>query len=162
MKLVIKNNNIFRGTSTITDETGREVFKMKGRLKWFSPTKKKYLLDLNGNTIYTIRNIWGTVMFHGAIIKDNDGNKLKMKSKLSIKSAWTVKNENDEYAIGRSKEHSGWDLRRNEEVIANIRRQGLGIVIDTYLVDVYDETYADLIVAFVIALDNIRDKNRED
>ena len=53
----IKNKIISWGNgSSVTDETGKTVFEVKGKV--FSITRKKFLCDAEGNRLFTVRNRW--------------------------------------------------------------------------------------------------------
>lgn len=55
MKVFIKNKIMSWGNgSSVTDETGKTVFEVKGKV--FSITRKKFLCDAEGNRLFTVRN----------------------------------------------------------------------------------------------------------
>ena len=54
MKLYICNKIIGYGQSSVIDEKGAPVFDVEA--KFFSITDKKFVCDLQGNKLYTIRN----------------------------------------------------------------------------------------------------------
>ena len=55
MKLYIKNKFMsIGGSSSVVDQTGNEVYQIKGAI--FSPTRKKYVYGADGTLHYVVRN----------------------------------------------------------------------------------------------------------
>lgn len=67
MKVYIKNKLFSIGNgSKVTDENNQPLFEVKGKV--FSITRKKYVCDLEGNKLYTVRNKWINWFVHKAYI----------------------------------------------------------------------------------------------
>ena len=91
MKVYIKNKFwSLGGGSSVVDENKQPIYNVKGR--FFSPTRVKWLCDLNGNKLYKIRNKWLNFFVHKAYIYD--ANKTKI---ATVKDKWF--NVNQEYFI---------------------------------------------------------------
>lgn len=47
--IVIVRNKVFSltGSSTVKDEAGKDVYRVKGKLRLFSPTRKKKIYDMD-------------------------------------------------------------------------------------------------------------------
>ena len=82
MKVFIKNKIMSWGNgSSVTDETGKTVFEVKGKV--FSITRKKFLCDAEGNRLFTVRNRWLNLFIRKAFIYDKDKKKIAaVKNKL--------------------------------------------------------------------------------
>lgn len=152
------------GSSIVTDENNEVLFKVKGKMALFSPTRKKKIYNKEEKKVYTVRNkFWKWIFsFNSAIIYDDNGTKLgKLKQKLSRKNAFVLEGEYfDTISIGKEDGYRGFVIRKNDEIIASIR--SVGIVRDNFEVECFKEEDLALIVALVIAIDNIRDKNYKD
>ena len=165
MIIYVRNNFVtWRGNSYVEDENGNELYKVKGKFKFFSPSRKKRIYNKEGEKIYTVRNkIWrAPFTFNSALIYDANGEKLgRLQMKLSRANRYVLKGEHyDSIRIGVDKEHTGITVFKNDVAIASFYDDSL--LRDSYRVDVISEEDIDLIVSLVIAVDNIKDKIRED
>lgn len=157
MKVYIKNKFwSWGGGSSVVNENKEPVFQVKGKV--FSITRKKYLCDLDGNRLYTIRNKWFNWFIHKAFIYDSDNNKI-----ATVKDKWF--NVNQEYFVMGYKDEIKiqgkffgltTQILKNGEVIGTIRRQ-ITFINDAFELDAAEEDIPFLI-ALVIAIDNICDK----
>ena len=83
MKLYLQNKLISLGDSSyVLDEAGKNFFQVNGKV--VSPTRKKFLCDLQGNTLYMIRNKYWHFFTHSAFICDSNGQKIV---KIKVASA---------------------------------------------------------------------------
>ena len=162
MHIIIQNTNLVRGNSVVKNETEQDVYFVKGKLKVFSPTRKKFINDLAGNTVFTIRNKWFRFLFNSAIIKDAQGNKMKLKSKMSFKTYYVLTGAGYNYSIGKNPDGYGLAIFKEEQVIATFNKHGSGFVNDRFNVDYFNESDLPMVVAIIIAFDNIRDKDKKD
>lgn len=62
------------GGSDVTDISGNPVYKVKGRV--LSIGRRKIMCDLEGNTLFVIRNRWFNPIRHKTYIKDAEGNRV--------------------------------------------------------------------------------------
>ena len=155
MKLYIKNK-IFslRGSSSVTDEAGNNVFVVKGKM--FSITRKKRVKDTNGKLLYKVRNKWINFVTHSAYIYDGEGTKVaKVKRKFGFKNKFIVEGYQSEIAI--EGDFLSWtlDVFRNGTQIGTIRREFA--LLDSFVLETDTEDDAAFMVALVIAIDNIFD-----
>ena len=159
MKLYVKNKVVsINGASEVFDEQGNVVLKVKG--KFFTATNKKFVCDLEGNKLYTVRNKFWKFLLHSCYIIDS-----KSKTKLlRIKQKFFSRSYN--LPIN----HFGLEMEGVWGEGIHIRKDGKDIglfhtkfdflsvfIRDAYELEVYDDNYASLLVAIVIAFDNIRD-----
>lgn len=160
MKLYISNKFFsLRGNSYVRDENSNEIFKVKG--KFFSFTNKKFIKDLNDKTIYMVRNKFFRFFLNSAYIYDGDNNKiLKITRKFSFKSNYKITGYTSDFRIDG--DFWGWDFKiyKANELIGSITRR-IDVFKDSFLLECNDEKDAALLVAFVIAIDNIVDNNQD-
>ena len=157
MKVYIKNKFwSWGGGSSVVNENKEPVFQVKGKV--FSITRKKYLCDLDGNRLYTIRNKWFNWFIHKAFIYDSDNNKI-----ATVKDKWF--NVNQEYFVMGYKDEIKiqgkffgltTQILKNGEVIGTIRRQ-ITFINDAFELEA-NEQDMPFLIALVIAIDNICDK----
>jgi len=160
MKELIIRNKFFsiKGKSKVYDLDGKEFLQVDGKLISF--TTKKFVQDLEGNTIYTVRNKFWHILLKSAYIYDKDGQLVaQIKRKISLKSKFNVLGAKDNYRIDGN--WIGWtfEIYRNDEVVARIQRH-LNLV-DEFQLTVYNDEDAYLMVAFVIAVDNVTDNEQK-
>ena len=73
MRVIMRNKWVtLRGSSYVRDENEVDLLKVQGR--FFTFTRKKYLQDLDGNTLYIIRNKFWILFARKAFIMDPDKN----------------------------------------------------------------------------------------
>lgn len=160
MKLYISNKFFsLRGSSYVLDENSKEIFKVKG--KFFSFTKKKFVKDLDNKTLYMVRNKFFRFFLNSAYIYDGNKNKiLKITRKFSFKSNYKITGYTSDFRIDG--DFWGWDFKiyKGEEVIGSIARR-FDVFKDRFALECYNDNDAALLVAFVIAIDNIVDNNND-
>lgn len=161
MKLYIKNKLIsLGGSSEILNENKQPVYIVKGKV--FSPTKKKFIQDLEGNTLYIIRNKYWRMFKHSCFIYDNEKNRIAKITKkfFSIGGKFYVEGYKDEIKIEGSWKKRASDIIRNGEIIGTVRRE-FDLFKDSFVLDAKDDDI-EFLTALVIAIDNIRDAEREE
>lgn len=160
MRLIIKNKFFsLSGSSYVTYENGENAYIVKGKL--FSITKKKFLCDLNGNKIYMIRNKWWKLLMNSALIYDDNNNLVvKVKQKFGFRKTFNFIGYKDDIKVDGN--FLGWDLTiyKNNQIIGTITRQIDWT--DSFILDTNEENDIPLIIAIVIAIDNIFDNNQDD
>lgn len=159
MKLIIKNKLVsLRGNSIIKDEQGNNKYKVKGKL--FSITHKKRIYDLDNKLLFTVRNKYWKFIVNSAYIFDSEGNKIaRLKQLWGFKSRYEFIGYEDDIKVEGN--WIGWNLsiKRNGVEIGTIQRNIDWV--DSFVLSC-DEIDAPLLVAIVIAIDNIQDKNIAD
>lgn len=157
--IVIVRNKVFSlaGSSTVKDEAGNDVFRVKGKLRLFSPTRKKKIYDMNKNLLYVVRNKWFNWFLHRAFIFDGHKNKIcTLKNQIRVKGKkFIVENSEDEISIDGNFMNWNLEVMKNGERIATIKREF--DVFDRFRVEA-SEGDMPFVVALVIAMDNINDK----
>ena len=86
--IVIVRNKVFSltGSSTVKDEAGKDVYRVKGKLRLFSPTRKKKIYDMDKKLLYVVRNKWFNCFLHRAFIFDGHKNKIcTLKNQIRVK-----------------------------------------------------------------------------
>ena len=124
MKVYIKNRFwSLGGGSSVVDENKNPVYNVKGKI--FSITRKKFLCDLNGNRLYTIRNKWFNFFIHKAYIYDSNKNKIAtVKDKwFNVNQEYFVMGYKDEIKINGKFFSFSSQILRNGEVIGTINRK---------------------------------------
>lgn len=159
MKVYIKNKFwSWGGGSSVVNENKEPVFQVKGKV--FSITRKKYLCDLDGNRLYTIRNKWFNWFIHKAFIYDSDNNKIAtVKDKwFNIKNEYFIEDYKDEIKIDGQFFSLSSTILKNGEPIGTIRRR-ITFINDAFELEA-NEQDMPFLIALVIAIDNITDKKR--
>lgn len=162
MKLYIKNKLIsVGGSSKVLDENEKPVYKVKGKV--FSITKKKKIMDMEGNKLYTVRNKFWRWLMNSALIYDANGDKVaKVSQKFSFaKKKFVVQGYKDEIKIESNFVGLNYSIYKNEEILGTLKKEFFALT-DSFALDIEKEEDAPLFVAFVIAIDNIHDKNMAD
>lgn len=160
MTLFITNKLFYlHGNSTVVDETGRDVFFVKGKL--FSPTFKKFVCDMDGNLLYTVRNKFFHLFTRKALIYDADGKKvLKLVQKFfSVGPKFYTKEYPEELYFDGSFGGFNYTVSRNGQQIASIHHP-FTFMADKFQADIADGEDAAFLVALIIAVDNIIDAAR--
>lgn len=158
MIIYIKNKLMsFGGSSTVKDEQGKEILKVKGKLKLFSPTRKKRICDLQGNTLYMVRNKFWKFFTKTIYIYEQGQKVAQLKSKQTWgKKTFVIEGYNDDIVIqGRSYFDEGLSIIRNGEKIGSIKKN-FTIIRDSFILEA-EEADLPFLVAIVIALDNFAD-----
>ena len=158
MHLTIQNTNVSKGNAVIKDENEKSIFFIRGKSKLASPRKKKFINDENGNTVFVVRKR----CFKGALIKDAAGNKMKLKRKVAGKAFYVLKAPGSEYKIVKNPEGNGRAILKNGKLIATFNRFGSGFVNDRYNIDYNEACDLYIVVALIVAMTNIKDKDDND
>lgn len=158
MRLFIKNKLVsIGGTSTVQDEAGNNVFFVKGKLKLFSPTRKKRLYDSDKNKLFTIRRKYWHLFFRSAFLTDQNKNRVKVKRKVSIKDNYIIEGGQTEIRIDGSVFGWNFSIYADSKLIGTVQRQFTVIRDDSFILDIVDDNYAPMLVALVLALDIVTD-----
>lgn len=160
--LVIKNKMFsIRGNSTVKDENEVDRYVVKGSV--VSLRKKKRVYDMEGNLLYTVKNKLIKWFMNSCYIYDSEGNKIaRIKQKFKMfKKEFTLKGYADEIEIKGDFVQHCLDIYKNGEKIGEAGKKFFALV-DSFRLDCYKDEDAPLLVALVIAIDNINDKNLSD
>ena len=160
MELRIRNKWIsFGGSSVVKDANEKDVLKVKGR--FFSIRRRKYVMDLDGNRHYQVRNRFWNFFRHAAFIFDKDGNKVaKVQTKY-----WTLHDHlNVECSLGQLVIRGNilgfnYSVTLNGKEIGHVARKIS--LRDSFVLTLDDDQDMYFFVALVIALDNITDSRRQ-
>lgn len=156
MKLNVKNKFSLGGSSTVTDERGNIALKVKGKV--FSPTHKKKICGADGNLVYKVRNKFWRLFWHKAFIYDANGEKLvTLRRKFSFNNNFAIDGSTADYRIDGDIIGRNYSVYRNGVLIGSVVSRFV-VMLDSFDIDVVKEEDAPLLVAFVIAIDNIRDR----
>lgn len=158
MKLRVKNKFSLMGSSSVTDEGGNLVYKVKGKLGLFSPTRKKRVCTSDGILLYKVRNKFWRLFWHKAFIIDVHGDKVAtLRRKFSFKNNFAIDGNHDDYRVDGDIIGRNYTVYRNNEPIGSVVSKFV-VMLNEFEVDVYNPDDAAFVVAFVIAIDNIRDR----
>ncbi|MBQ9485325.1 MAG: LURP-one-related family protein [Clostridia bacterium] len=157
MKLIIKNKILsLGGASFVENEAGEQVYVIKGKI--FSPTRKKIVQNMNGETLYKVRNKWFNFIFNKAYIMDVEGNKIAKVTNDGLFGLKVVDYPDNIVIKGGIK----WrrEITKNGELVGAITRN-FAVMRDAFTLEINDNEDIPFFVALVIAMDNIRDKDRD-
>lgn len=161
MKTYIIKNKFFSlgGASTVKDEDGNEAFKVKGKV--FTLRSTKHVTDLEKNELYTVQNkMFNFIMNAAYVIDKATGTKYKVQQKFSLKSKFEISGGDNKITVEGNIFGFDYHILSDGEEIGYIHRN-LTIATDSFLLEC-EEKDAAFLVALVIAIDNICDKNREE
>ena len=164
MRFYIKNKFAsISGKSYVTDDRGNNVFEVKGNA--ISLSKKKRIYDMSGNIRYAVKNKLLNLFGKSAFILDTNGDKIiKMKDKL-FSTEYDIETASGDTIGVRGVLFQGIYIYKNGREIGNFSVDvTLGKMLakqDSYTLEVYNREDVALLVAFVIAYDNIHDAYRD-
>ena len=160
--LVIKNKMFsIKGNSTVKDENDVDRFVVKGKL--ISWRKKKRIYDMEGNLLYTVKNKHIKWWMNSCYVCDKEGHKIaRIKQKFKLfKKEFTLTGYADEIEIKGDFIQHCLEIYKNGEKIGEVGKKFVSLV-DRFRLDCYNDADAPLLVALVVAIDNINDKNLSD
>lgn len=160
MKLIIRNKLFsFGGGSTVKDENDKDIFEVKGN--FFSLTRKKRIYDMDGNELYIVRNKYWKLFFASSFIFDPNKNKIAhIKQHLSVNGVYASNIGDLNIRIAISDAFYKKTIFINEKEIASYQK--IIYLTDSFEVDLLDDSYASLVTAIIIAIDNIHDRHRNE
>ena len=155
MKVFIKNKLVsWGGGSDVTDISGSPVYKVKGRV--LSIGRRKIMCDLEGNTLFVIRNRWFNPIRHKTYIKDAEGNRVAtVYSKAFDLTRLYADTEKGQYTIQGKFFALSSTILRDGVPVAILERQ-FTVVADAFSLEASPEDMP-FMTALVIALDNLCD-----
>ena len=163
MQVSIRNKWIsLRGGSTVKDMNEKDVLYVKG--KFFTFTRKKFVQDMDGNLLYTVRNKFWTFFVRKALVYDKDGNQVAfMKKKFwSFHDHYFIETKLGQMEIRGNILCFDYHISLKGKEIGHVSRKIS--LRDSFVLSLDDEYDKELpfFVALVIAIDNITDQRRDD
>lgn len=161
MEVYIRNKWIsFGGSSAVKDVNENDLLKVKGR--FFTFTRKKLVMDLSDNLIYTIRNKFWRLFVHRAFVIDKDGEIVATVRRkfFSFHDRYFIDSKLGNFEITGNILGFDYHILVNGEEVGHIaRRISLR---DSYVLSINDNADLPFYVSLVIAIDNITDSRRDE
>lgn len=155
MRVIIKNKFFsVGGSSSVKDESGQDVFFVKGRA--LSPTHVKWVCDRNKRKLFKVRNKWFNFFSHKAYVYENGAKIARVKHPPFGGKKFIIEGYKDEILIDGEYFSTLSTITKNGTPIGTINRQ-FTVVNDTFSLEA-DEVDMPFLIALVIAIDNIFDK----
>ena len=140
----------------------KDVLYVKG--KFFTFTRKKFVQDMDGNLLYTVRNKFWTFFVRKALVYDKDGNQVAfMKKKFwSFHDHYFIDTKLGQMEIRGNILCFDYHISLKGKEIGHVSRKIS--LRDSFVLSLDDEYDKELpfFVALVIAIDNITDQRRDD
>ena len=161
MQVSIRNKLIsLRGGSTVKDVNENDILRVKG--KFFTVTRKKFVQDLDGNTIYIVRNKFWRLFAYRAFVLDADKNIIfRIRRKIfSFHDRFFIDSKFGKIEIKGNILCFDYHIYLNDKEVGHLgRRISLR---DSFVLHVEeDDIDPYFLVALVIAIDNITDRRRQ-
>lgn len=157
MKLYIKQKLISLGDKyDIFDENDNVVYNVTSQL--ISVRQRKFLRDINGNLLYVIKRKLIDILPKYIIEDGNEQEVAILQKKFSLRTSFNISGTSKKYEIRGDFMAWHWDLIEDGEVMATISKKIIHLA-DSYYLDIKDDEDAALVVAFVIAIDNLYHNN---
>lgn len=157
MKVFIKNKLIsLAGDSQVVNEQGEAIFKVKGKV--VSPTRKKFIYDMQDKLLYVVRNKYWNFFANRVFIYNDKNERVATikKSKWSFNFKYQIEDCVDSMSI-QGKIFSGKNfIIRNEEQIGEINRE-FSLFADSFMLEAQEQDIPFL-TALVVAFDNLKDQ----
>lgn len=159
MKLVIKNKFSLTGASSVKDENKKDVFFVKGSFGGkIANTFKKTICDANKKPLFIVKNKILNHVYSVDILNPNKELILNIKQKMFNLSSFEAEGTKEKMTITRSsKPDTIWEIKVGSKLVGRTIR-GKMTFLDSYNLEVFDKDDAALLVAIVVAIDNIHDK----
>ena len=159
MQVSIRNKWIsLRGGSQVKDMNENDVLKVQG--KFWTVTRKKFVLDLDGNLLYTVRNKFWTLFVKKAMVYDKDGNQVAFirRKFWSVHDRYFMQTKLGEIEIRGNILCFDYHIFLEGKEIGHVARKIS--LRDSYVLTIDDAQDYYFFVALVIAIDNISDARR--
>ena len=161
MELRIRNKWVsLKGSSVVKNEKEEDVLKVQG--KFFSIRRRKYICNLNGETLYMVRNRFWNFFRHATYVFDKD---MKVVARVQTKF-WTlhdhlnVESDLGELVIRGNILGFNYSITLNGKQIGHVARKIS--LRDSFVLTLDDDQDPYFFTALVIALDNISDNRNSD
>ena len=161
LRLNIRNKWIsLRGGSYVTDANEKNYLYVKG--KFWTVTHKKFVQDMQGNTLYTVRNKFWTFITQYAMIYDDKGEEVARfrKKVFSLHDHYDIKTKYGMMVLRGNILGFDYHVFLNDQEIGHVGRHIS--LRDSFFLDIDDTKISPaFMVAMVIALDNLTDERAE-
>ena len=157
MQLSIKNKWVsIGGSSVVQDVDGNDVLKVKGKV--FSFTSKKFITDLNDNVKYIVRNKFWRLFAYKAFVLDPEENTVATirRKVFSLHDRYFITSSLGEMEIIGNILQFNYKIILNGKEVGHVARKIS--LRDSFVLTIDDDIDPTLIVALVIAIDNITDR----
>lgn len=162
MQLAIRNKWIsFRGSSVVKDLNEQDVLKVQG--KFWTWTRKKFVMTLDGEVKYVVRNKFWTLFAYRAFVLEPDGKTVvaTIRRKIfSFHDRYFIKTKYGELEIRGNILLFNYHIFRDGKDIGHVARKIS--LRDSFVLDIDDSEDYYFFVALVIAIDNITDQRQQD
>lgn len=161
MQLAIRNKWIsLRGSSVVRDMNEQDVLKVKG--KFWTFTRKKFVMTLDEQLKYTVRNKFWRLFAYRALIYDAEGKKVaSIRRKIfSLHDRYFIESDYGNFEIKGNILLFDYHIYRDGQEIGHVARKIS--LRDSYVLDIADSEDYYFFVALVIAIDNITDQRQAD
>ncbi|MCR5413261.1 MAG: LURP-one-related family protein [Kiritimatiellae bacterium] len=159
MQLAIKNKWVsLGGASTVKDMDGNDVLKVKGKM--FSFRKQKFLTTMADEPLYTVRNKLLSLFGRTAFVLDPSGKTVATvrRKLLSLSSKFQVESSIGKVEITGNILGFDYHIFVDGKEVGHIERKIS--LRDSFVLNIDDSFDYRLFVAFVIAIDNVTDRNK--
>lgn len=159
MILVIKNKFGLTGASSVKDENKKDLFFVKGSFGGkIANTFKKTVCDANKKPLFIVKNKLLNHVYSVDILNTNKELVLNIKQKPLALTSFEVEGTKEKMTITRSsKPDTIWEIKVGSKLVGRTIR-GKMTLLDSFTLEVLDKDDAALLVAIIIAIDNIKDK----
>ena len=162
MEIAIRNKWItLGGSSVVKTLDGKDLLKVKGKI--FTWTRKKIIQDMDGNTLFIVRNKFWRLFVHRAFVMDPNKEVLcTVKKKFwAIRDKLLLENSQmGEIMIDGNMLGYNYHIYKDGVEVGHVSRKIS--LRDSYVLTINDEENWQFFVALVIALDNITDQRRQE
>lgn len=161
MELRIRNRWVtLKGGSVVKDVNEKDILKVNG--KFFTVTRKKFVVDLDNNLHYMVRNKFWRLFQRKAFVYDKDNNKVAtLRRKIfSFHDRYFVESTLGKLEIIGNIFQFNYRILLNDVEIGHVARKIS--LRDSFVLTIPDDVDYYFYVALVIAVDNITDKRDED
>lgn len=162
MEIIVKNKLFSaRDNSFATDESGKEIFQIRGGLGF---RRRKSIYDDNNVLCYKLRNKLFAFFKDKVFLFDAKGEKIAtlISKRFDFKNKYMLEGYTDKINFSGNLyqfPNIKFQITKNGTVIGQLTKQ-FNIARDTFKIDVDHKEDAALMVALTIAIDNIQDKKK--
>lgn len=162
MEIAIRNKWItLGGSSVVKTLDGKDLLQVKGKI--FTWTRKKIIQDMDGNTLFIVRNKFWRLFVHRAFVMDPNNEVLcTVKKKFwAIRDKLLLENSQmGEIMIDGNMLGYNYHIYKDGVEVGHVARKIS--MRDSYVLTINDDENWQFFVALVIALDNITDQRRQE
>lgn len=164
MEIVVRNKFFsLGGSSEVLDQNNEKLLIVKGKM--FSATHKKFIKSLDGKLLYMVRNKYWKGIRPKSLIYDADKKLVaRVIRDIKVRKSYTVEGATEDIKmVANGKIGLGFDMSilLGDKEIGHIVRP-FNKLTETFNVTVNDPEDLAFMVAMVIAMDNIEDRQSAD